>query len=143
MKKLSEQFLELSQRAAVWENRTAAIRQENHKEFEASVAEAQASVKSAQAAFTARLDKVEEPIAAEWRKLKDSFDIHVAHVRQAAAARKAAHDLAEAQAHADAMEAYAEIAAEFAKLTATEAETAMVAAKQARAAAQSMAKVRP
>jgi len=133
MKKLSEQFLELSQRAAVWENRTAAIRQENHKEFEANVAEAQASVKSAQAAFTARLDKVEEPIAAEWRKLKDSFDMHVAHVRQAAAARKAAHDL----------EAYAEIAAEFAKLTATEAETAMVEAKQARAAAQSMAKVRP
>jgi hypothetical protein len=142
MKKLSEQFREMSQRAATWENRTAAMRQENRQEFEADVAEAQASVRAAQAAFAARLDKVEAPVSAQWRGLKDSFDKHVADVRRKVADLKAADELTEAQVRADDAEAYAEIAAEFASLTATEAETAMVEAKQARADAQSLEKAR-
>ncbi len=142
MKKLSEQFLEMSQRTAVLENRTEDIRQGNHNEFEASVAEAQASVRAAQTAFNARLDKVEASVSAQWRGLKDSFDSHVATVRQKAAELKAADELADARERAEDAEAYAELAADFARLTATEAETAMVEAKQARAEAQSLEQAR-
>ncbi len=140
MKKLSEQFQELSQRAAALENRTAAIHQENRKEFEASVAEAQDAVRSAQTAFDAKLDKIEDRVSTQWRELKGSFDAHVASVRQKAAKQKAALDLAGARADAEDAEVAAEIAAEFARLTVAGAEEAMVAAKQARATAQSMEK---
>jgi hypothetical protein len=57
MKKLSEQFLEISERTAAIENRVASIRQENLQEFEASASEAQHNLHDAQAAFTAKLDK--------------------------------------------------------------------------------------
>ena len=54
--------------------------------------------------------------------------------------RKNAIDLARAKAQADDAETYAEIAAEFARLTAAEAEAAMVEAKEARARAISLEK---
>ena len=73
MKKLSEQFLELSQHTAALENRAEATRAENRKEFEAHVSEARARVQSFQDAFTARLDEAEESLAAPWRELDEAF----------------------------------------------------------------------
>ncbi len=140
MKKLSEQFKELSQRAATLESRVAAINQENRKEFEANVADAQDALRSAQASFNAKLDKVNDSVSAKWRELKSSFDKHVASARQKVSKEKAALDLAGARADAEDAEVYAEIAADFARLTAAGAEEAMVEAKQARAAAESMEK---
>ena len=55
MKKLSEQLLEGSQRIAAWENQRAAIREQNQREYEAPVAEAQARVRSSHTAFAARI----------------------------------------------------------------------------------------
>lgn len=135
MKKLSEQLLEMSERAAAAENQAAAIQQENRQEFEATVAEAQRNLHAAQDAFTATLDKVEDSVSVHWAELKNSFDTHVATARQKAAERKAAFDLATAKERAEDAEAYAEIAAEFAHLAAAEAEEAMIEAKLARAAA--------
>ena len=61
MKKLSQQFLELSQHTAALENRAEATRAENRKEFEAHVSEARARVQALQDAFTTRLGEAEEP----------------------------------------------------------------------------------
>ncbi len=140
MKKLSEQFLEMSQRAAALENKTDAVRQENHKAFEAHVAEARAALRSAQAAFAERLDKEDEAVAAPWRELDEGLAAYFTRVQHNMDESANARDLASARARADDAEIYAEIAAEFARLTATEAEMAMVEARQARASAQSVEK---
>lgn len=131
MKKLSEQFLELSQHSAALENRAEATRAENRKEFEAHISEARNRVKSFQDAFTARLDEAEETLASQWRGLDEAFTTQVTRVRGKMDERKNAIDLVRAKAQADDAEAYAEIAAEFARLTASEAEAAMVEAKEA------------
>jgi hypothetical protein len=138
MKKLSEQFLELSQHTAALENRAEAIRAENRKEFEGHVLEARASVKSLQDAFTARLDDVEETLAAQWREIDAAFTAQVSRVQHQIDERKNSIDLALANDQAADAEAYAGIAAEFARLTAAEAEAAMVAAIEARAYAISL-----
>ncbi len=142
MKKLSEQFLEMSERTAALENRVAATHQENRKEFEAHVAEAQAAVRSDRAAFAARLEKEEESLAAQWRELDEVFAAQISRYQCGMDERLNARDLAHARAQADDAEADAEMAAEFARLTAAGAEEAMLEAKQARAAAQSLEKVR-
>ncbi len=140
MKKLSEQLLELSQHTAAVENRAEATRAENRKEFEAHVSEARARVKAFQDAFTARLDEAEESLAAQWRGIDEAFTTQVTRVQRNMDERKNAIDLARAKAQADDAETYAEIAAEFARLIAAEAEAAMVAAKEARARALSLGK---
>lgn len=138
MKKLSEQFLELSQHTATVENRAEAIRAENRKEFEAHVSEARARVNTFQDAFTARLDEAEESLASQWRKLDEAFSAQINHVQHKIDDRKNALDLSRAKSQADDAETYAEIAAEFAQLAAAEAEAAMVAAKEARTRAISL-----
>jgi hypothetical protein len=140
MKKLSEQLLEMSQHTAALENRAEATRVENHKEFEAHVSEARARVQSFQNAFTARLDEAEETLAAQWREMDEAFSAQVSRVQRQIDERKNAIDLARAKAQADDAETYAEIAADFARLTAAEAEAAMVEAKEARARAISLEK---
>ncbi len=141
MKKLSEQFLEMSQRTAAWENRAAAQQEKNRQGFEADVAEARNTVQSAQASFEARLNSIEESVSSQWRGLQESFDNQVAAARSKAAEWKAAHNLADAQERADYYEAYAEIAADFARLAATEADEAMLKATEARAHADSLVKM--
>lgn len=138
MKKLSEQLLEMSQHTAALENRTEATRAENRKEFEAHVTEARARVKSFQDAFTARLDEAKESLAVQWREMDEAFTAQVTRIRRQMDERKNAIDLARAKAQADDAETYAEIAADFARLTAAEAEVAMVEAKEARARAISL-----
>lgn len=138
MKKLSEQFLELSQHTAALENRAEATRAENRKEFETHVSEARDRVKSFQQAFTARLDEAEESLAAQWRQMDEDFAAQITRVQRSMDERKNSIDLVRAKTQADAAEAYAEIAAEFARLTAVEAEAAMVEAKEARARAISL-----
>ena len=140
MKKLSQQFLELSQHTAALENRAEATRAENRKEFEAHVSEARARVQALQDAFTARLGKAEETLAEPWRKLEEAFTAQITRVQLSMDERKNVIDLARAKAQADDAEAYAEIAAEFAHLAAAEAESAMVEAKQARTRAISLEK---
>ena len=143
MKKLSEQFIEMSQRTAAWETRTAAVNEQNRKEFEADVAEAQQAANSAQAAFAARLNKVGEKLAAPWREVHKNFSNQMATARRRAAEWKAADELAAAQDEADFTEGYAETAAEFARLAAAEADAAMLEAKAARAYAKDLEKVPP
>jgi hypothetical protein len=138
MKKLSEPLLEMSQHTAALENRAEATRAENRKEFEAHAAEARARVKSFQNAFTARLDEAEESLAAQWREMDKAFNTQVTRVQAQIDKQKNAIDLARAKAQADDAETYAEIAAEFARMTAAEAEAAMVEAKEARARAISL-----
>ena len=128
MKKLSEQFLEMSQRAAVLENRTAAIQQENRKDFEENVV----------APIAANLDKEEAALAAQMRELDEAFAAYVTPLQRRMDEAANARDLASARAHADEAETYAEIVAEFAHLMATEAENAKVEARKARAAALSI-----
>jgi hypothetical protein len=140
MKKLSEQMLELSQHTAALENRVEATLMENRTEFEAHVSETRTRVQSFQDAFTARLDKAEEALAAQWRDLNNVFTAQVTRVRHSMDERKNAIDLSRAKKQADDAEAYAEIAAEFARLAAAEAEAAMVEAKEARARAISLEK---
>lgn len=140
MKKLSEQLLEMSQRTAAWEDRTAARREENREESEAEVAEARKSVQASQEAFAAKLDSMHDSMSSHWREVQKSFDNQVAAARQKANEGKAAHDLASAQRRADLDEAYAEAAGEFAQLTAAEHYAAMVDATQARAHAKSLEK---
>jgi hypothetical protein len=135
MKKLSEQFLEMSQQTAALENRVGAIQRENQEEFASHVAEARTRTQTAQAAFAARLDSVEESLSEGWRELNDSFAQQVAAAQKRADERKNAIGLANARRKAEVAEAYADIAAEFARLTAAEAEKAMIEAKQARARA--------
>ncbi|MBZ0296187.1 MAG: hypothetical protein K8L99_26750 [Anaerolineae bacterium] len=138
MKKLSEQFLELSQHTAALENRAEATRAENRTEFEAHVTEARARVQSFQDAFTARLDEAEESLAAQWGALDEVFTTQIARAQRNVDERKNAMDRARAKAQADDAETYAEIAADFARLAAAEAESAMVEAKEARARANSL-----
>jgi hypothetical protein len=138
MKKLSEQFLEAGQRTAALESQAAATNAKNRKEFEAKVAEARAAVRSAKAAFTAKLDKMDEDLAEQWREVDEAFAAQMAVAQRRMDEHLNAIDLASARADAEDAEAYAEIAAEFSRLTASEAETAMIQAKQARATAQSL-----
>jgi len=141
MKKLSEQFLEMSQRTAARENQAAAQHEKNRQEFEADVTEARNVVQSAQASFEARLNSIEESVSSQWRGLQESFNNQVAAAQSKAAERKAAHNLADAQERADYYEAYAEIAADFASMAATEADAAMLKATEARAHANSLVKM--
>jgi len=68
MKKLSQQFLELSQHAATVENQAESIRAENRQEFAAHVSESRARAQSLRAAFVARLNAAEAALAAPWMK---------------------------------------------------------------------------
>ena len=138
MQTLSEQFIEMGQRLANTEKRVSAIQQENRKQFEANVAEAQAALGSARAAFTARLDKAEDSLAAQWREVDEAFAAQITRAQRNMDDRLNALDLADAKANADDAEAYADLSAEFARVTAAEAEKAMVEAKQARANAASL-----
>lgn len=138
MKKLSEQFLEMSKRTAALENRAEALRQENRKEFDAHVAETKSRVQAIQSEFAARLDNTEESLAAQWRDLEDSFNHQVAILRQREEKRLNALDRVKARIQADDAEEYAEIAAEFAHMAAAEAEAAAAEATAARARAASL-----
>jgi hypothetical protein len=138
MKKLSEQLLEMSQHTADLERRAEATRAENHKEFQAHVAEARGRVEAFQKDFTAHLDKADEAMAEQWRELDDLFSSQIARAQRAEADRLNALELKRAKAQADDAETYADIAAEFARLAAAEAEKAMVEAKEARARASSL-----
>lgn len=140
MKKLSEQFIEMSQQTAAWEKKAAAYHTENRKEFEADVADARKAVQSAQVSFDAKLNNIEEPVSLQWRKVQESFDKQVATARRKATELKVAHNLAEAEDRAAYYEDYAEVAADFARLAATEADAAMLSATEARAEAESLAK---
>jgi aspartate oxidase len=102
------------------------------------VAEARNAVKTAQASFDAKLNSIEESVSAQWRKLQTSFDNQVAIARNKAAELKAAHNLADAKDRADYYEAYAEAAADFARLAAAEADAAMLQASEARTYAASL-----
>jgi hypothetical protein len=138
MKKLSEQFLEMSQHTAALENRAAASRRANQEEFDKNVAEAKARVQSAQSAFTARLGKVEASLAEQWSQIDEAFASQITRAQRNMDEHKNAMDLAHARRQADAAESYAEVAAEFADLAAAEAVTAMIEAIQARARANSL-----
>lgn len=138
MKKLSVQFLELSQHTAALEDQAA--RAKNRNEFEAHVAEACARANSFRESFRTRLEKLDESMPAPWTELDESLAAYLTLVQRNLDASANARDLASARECADDAETRAEIAAEFARVTATEAEMAMVEAKQARAAAQSMEK---
>ncbi|MBZ0300331.1 MAG: hypothetical protein K8J31_11340 [Anaerolineae bacterium] len=140
MNKLSEQLLELSQHTAALETRVEAARAEDRKEFETHTAEARARVQSFQNAFTDRLDEVEEGLAAPWRELDEAITAQITRAQHNMDEHLNALDLAQAQAQADDAETYAEIAAQFASLVASEAESAMVEAKKARANANSLEK---
>jgi hypothetical protein len=140
MKKLSQQFLELSEHAAVAENHAEATRVENRKAFEAHVSEARARVQSFLDAFRARLDAAEESLADQWRELEEAFSAQINRAQRNSDERKNAIDLAKAKKQADNAETYSEISAEFAHLAAAEAEAAMVEAKEARARATSLEK---
>ena len=141
MKKLSEQFLEMSEQTAAWEDRADANREQDRKMMEADVAEAREAVKSAQASFDAKLNTIEESVSTQWRKVQESFNNHVAAARSKATELKAAHNLADAQDRAAYYEDYAEVAADFARLAATEADAAMLKATEARAYADSLEKM--
>lgn len=138
MKKLSEQFLEMSRRTAAWEARAATIEEKNRKEVEEHVAEAQQNVKSVQAEFASRLNSVGEAMSTPWRELHKSFNNQIAAARRKTAEWKAADELAAAQEEANYTEVYAENAAEFARLAAAEADVAMLEAQAARAYAKSL-----
>jgi hypothetical protein len=138
MKKLSEVFLEMSQRAADLEKRAAAQHEEDRQQFEADRAEARKSVAASQAAFEAKLYGTTDAMAAHWREVQQSFNSQVATARSKAAERKAADDLGEAQFVADLDETNAQIASEFAQWAAAEANAAMLDAAQSHAYAKSL-----
>ena len=140
MTKLSEQLMELSHRVADWENQLEAAQSDNPREYEANLARVQESVRTAQAAFAAELDNVEDSVATKWRRLKDNFDKQVGKSVLKAAERKATRDAAKATAGAHVTEAYAKIAAIFAGLTAIEAGRVMLEARKKRAVAKSVKK---
>jgi hypothetical protein len=140
MKKLSEQFLEMSRRAAEWEKRAEARREEDRKQFEADRAEARKSVQSAQAAFDDKLYNLDQSMTSHWREVQKSFNNQVAVAHSKAAEGKAVLELADAQDVADFDEAYADTAANFAHLAANEANAAMLEATAARAYAKSLEK---
>lgn len=138
MKKLSEQFLEMSQQTAVWEERVATSQEADRKELETDLAMAKNAVKTAQTSFETRLDSIDESVSSQWRKVQESFNNQVATIRSKAAELKAAHNLADAKDRADYYEAYAEAAADFARLAASEADAAALQAMDARAYADSL-----
>ena len=141
MKKLSEQFLEMSQQTAAWEERAAADDAASRQKYEADVAETRKAVQTAQASFDAKLNSTEESVSAQWRKVQESFNNQVATARSKAAELKAAHNLADAQDSAAYYEDYAGVAVDFALLAATEADAAMLKATEARGYAASLEKM--
>jgi len=143
MKKLSEQLLEMSKGTAALEGRVAARNQQNREEFEAEVAEARKSAQAAQAALAARLDSIHESMSSQWHEVQQSFNNQVVSARSKVAARKAAHDLAVAQEHADVDEEYAQVATDFAQWAAAEANAAIIQANQSLAYAKSLETATP
>ena len=138
MKKLSEQLLEISQRTAAWENRSAALQAEDRKQVEADTAEARAAVQKAQTQFEAKLNNIQASMYPKWREVQESFNKQVAAAQSRAEEWKATQDLADAREAADFEQTYAEVAAEFAHLAAAEANEATLKAIQARAHAKSL-----
>lgn len=138
MKKLSEQLFEMSQKAAAFEKRAVERNEENVQEIDAAAAEAQKSVQSANAAFSAKLDSMHESASAHWREVQKSFNNQVAAARSRAAQRKAAMDLSAAQRAANMDEDYAQAATEFAQWAVAEANAATLGAAQSRAYAKSL-----
>jgi hypothetical protein len=133
MKKLSEQLREGSQRIAAWENQLAAIREQNQREYDAPVAEAQARVRAFHAAFVARLDSMADARSAQWRDLANTFSQHLATVRQRAEEHQAAVDREDAHVEAGYAEIHAQVAADFAQLVAADAAATTLEARRARA----------
>ncbi len=140
MKKLSEQLLEMSQHTAALEKQIEVARETDRQQTQAAVAQARARVQSFQHAFTARLDEVEESLAAPWRELDEAITVQITRAQRNMDEHLNAIDLAQAKAQAEDAETYANIAADFAQLAAAEAEAAMVEAKKARANALSLEK---
>ena len=143
MKKLSEQLLEMSQRAAASEQQAADRNEENRKQFETDRAEAQAAVKSAQATLETRLDNVKQSTSSQWRQVQTSFNAHVVAARGKADEGKAGLDLAIAQQRAEDADTYAEIAVDFARVAAAEANAAILDATEAHAHVTSLQNAAP
>jgi hypothetical protein len=140
MKKLSEQFLEMSQHTAALEKQIEAAREIDRQQTQAVVTQARARVKAFQDSFAAQLAEAEESFAEDWRTLDEAFTNQVTRAQRRLDEGLNALDAADARAWAEDAEAYAEAAAEFAKLAAAEAEAAMAEAKKARANANSLEK---
>lgn len=138
MKKLSQQFLEVSQHTAALEQKIEDAREVDRRQTQAALAQARAKVKAFRDSFTAQLDETKESFAEDWRALDEAFTNQVNHAQRRIDEGLNALDAADARAWAEDAEAYAETAAEFAKLAAGEAEAAMVEAKEVRARAISL-----
>ncbi len=87
---LSDELYKLTTRAQQAEIRAAAARQKTRAELEREVSSARATVGTAEAKLTSR-----------WAELQQSWDAHVAKVREALDSRRAEHDVKRAQRRAE------------------------------------------
>lgn len=137
MKPLSEQFGELSKRAAEVEARVEAFKQETQDKRDEKVAAMKADVESAKSRFETSVTAKKDEVTSAWTEFNASMEARVDKVKAEIEAKKEAIDKDRAARRAGKLEDNATASIAFALLAMEDAEYAVAEAIDARLHAES------
>jgi hypothetical protein len=135
---LSDQLAKLAARAKQAEERAAAAQQKARTDLESDVSAARASAEAQGEKLRETAAAGEEKVSGRWNELQQSWNAHIAAVREDIDERQAKHDRAQAQRDAETAEDDAQYAIDYAYAAVEEAEYAVLQAALARMDAEAL-----
>ena len=129
---LSDQLAKLAARAKQAEERAAAAHDKARTDLESDVSAARASAEKQGEKLRETAEAGEDKVSGRWNELQQSWNAHIAAVREDIDERQARHDRAQAQREADTSEDDAAYAIDYAYAAVEEAEYAVLQAELAR-----------
>jgi hypothetical protein len=136
---LSDDLTKLAARAKEAETRTAAARDEAQADLEREVASARAAAQEEAGKLRQAAEEGKAEVRGVWTDLQQSWNAHIAKVREDVEGKKEKHDVHMAKVRADDAEGYASFAIDMAYSAVVEAEYASLDAVLARKEAEQMA----
>jgi hypothetical protein len=129
---LSDQFAKLAARAKQAEDRAAAAQGKARTDLESDVSAARASAEAQGEKLRENAEAGKDKVSGRWNELQQSWNAHIAAVREDIDERQARHDRAQAEREADTAEDDAAYAIDYAYAAVEEAEYAVLQAALAR-----------
>lgn len=141
MKKLSESLQELADHVAQMEKKVAVAEKQNEANVKTAIDASKADAKVRQAEFKAKVNETKASVASQWEDLQTNYNRQVEQIKGNIEAKKESRELNRALNRADDAENYAAASIAFAIMAIDDSEIATLEAIEARAYADTLAKM--
>ena len=139
MKKLSENFKDLSDHVADTKQKVADAEKQTKEKVETTIKKSKDAAKARQASFTTKVKEAKVVPVAQWDEVQENFHQKTQQIKNKIGTDKEAREVKKANKQADDAEEYAGAAIMFAYMAIDEAEVAVLEAIAARAYADTLA----